>query len=152
MAWGYGWGDTGGSIYGRRQGTGVPYDFWGTPPPDSTAAPPKPVSSTGPPPGAPPPVTGASQALYQYNPQLVWAKLLGLEAPNADSHYARWLGNQYDLVKAQADLASIGNPNAQYTQQFAAALPGLAQRYLALPGWQQGKSAPVASAGRYLNL
>lgn len=98
------------------------------------------------------PLTPAQDLILQQNPQLVWAKLLGLTAPDSTSHMARWLGNFYDETKARADLASLNQPDLQYQDYFAAEMPKLVERYLNLPGWQQGKNPGVSSAGRYLSL
>lgn len=153
MSWGNGWGDLGGSIFGRRQGGyGLPAGFWGAPDPNTDPAgydAAKKASGQG---GSLTEDNAVSQLFYQTNPELAWAKLLGLEAPDSNTHYARWLGDMFTELRAKADLDAVATPDLQYKDYFANQLPGLAQRYLNLPGWQQGKNPAQSSAGRYLNL
>lgn len=93
--------------------------------------------------------TGNSELFYQSADGMpfAWSRYAAGES-NPDSFYRRWLDNQQDEVRSGFINQSVNDPYLQYTDYIAQQAPGLAQRYLALPGWQQGKGAPAGFAGR----
>jgi SRSO17 transposase len=67
-----------------------------------------------------------------------------------DSHYNRWLQNQEGWVTSNFVNASRANPDLKWTDYTVSQAPNLAQRYLALPTWQQGMNPAAWYAGRRL--
>lgn len=76
-----------------------------------------------------------------------WNQYVKGEA-NPDSYYARWLQNQYDTAYSQYNNESLNDPNRLWTEQIERGAQGLTDRYLSLPGWQQGKNPASTWAGR----
>lgn len=94
-------------------------------------------------------LTGDQRNFYQSAEGMpyAWQKVAGQEAA-PDSYYGRWLNTQEANVRGNFINASTADPNVQATDYYAQQMPGLAHRYLELPGWQQGKGQSVWYAGK----
>lgn len=78
---------------------------------------------------------------------LAWARYISQEA-NPNSHYGRWLADQFNRVKADYVNEQNFDISLRYPDYVDERARGLANEYNALPGWQQGKNPASWWAGR----
>lgn len=94
---------------------------------------------------------GAQALAYQSDEGrgLAWAHFITREA-DPNSYYGRWLADQFKREESEYANYGIlsGDKEQLWTDWVNRAAPGLANEFLQLPGWQQGKNATPWFAGR----
>jgi len=94
---------------------------------------------------------GAQAIAYQSSEgrPLAWAHYITRES-DPNSYYGRWLADQFKRVESAYANTGIltGDKEQLFTDWVNRAAPGLANEYLRLPSWQQGKNATPWFAGR----
>lgn len=78
---------------------------------------------------------------------LGYAHYIGQEA-DPNSHYGRWLADQYNRVQADFKYANSFDPAMRFGDYVDQRAKGLANEYLQLPGYLQGKGTPAWFPGR----